>query len=225
MPCSDQLGDAVHLGAPFEERLQRCLNVHRGCRGGCAGRGRGSSRRARAGAVASDLEVVDDPGPDLVHIQGLLRVDRGHAVVGGDQDERPLRKAPARPGSVRGRLSVSSMSRSTSAMVGPEPVHRGVDVRKVDEPVAAIGLGERAADGADSLGDLGERVHGGAVQQHPGRGTGSDRARERDVHGNAGVLEPRVQVGLRVDVGGGYCRWRGACQERYLRRTRTGAGR
>ena len=71
---------------------------------------------------------------------------------------------------------------------------------QVDEPVAAIGLGEGVAEGGHSVRDVGERVDGGMPKQHRARRARGDLERERDVRGDAGVAQRGVEVALRKDV-------------------------
>ena len=100
--------------------------------------------------------------------------------VGGDQDDGSVGQGPR--SSVWARaVSVSSISSSTSGGVGTEPVHRCVDVWEVDEAVAALGLGECAADGRPRRPRSRKRLDDDTAKQQLTGCARGNLERERDV--------------------------------------------
>ena len=68
----DQLGDAVHLRAAFEKRLERRPDVVVASGSGVQEEISARPCGCERSSVGADLEVVDDLGPELVDVQAAF---------------------------------------------------------------------------------------------------------------------------------------------------------
>ena len=123
----------------------------------------GAGRRERL-PVGAGLEARGELGPDVVDIDRARRVDRGHAVVGGQEHQRPRGK----------RCVLDHCQRLGEGGVGvgavrADVVHQPVDPVEVDKRVGGLRRSERGRRGREALLRRREREHVRAAEQHPVR--------------------------------------------------------